>query len=286
MAQYTVFLEVYTDIDALIKIKSRSNALVYLVNIDMISSGFDKAWQPQVGYNNGTAPAAADWWMEFEINFVKKGTVQPVNVEEFDASAIDIDGNADLIHEYVSFYGLNSYLLESNSILALSNIINGTLQTIGKRFDGPTANFTNIDTGSTSVMVTSNYKNTNTFTVRAGGVSTGASGASERMYSFYFKDFNYNVPQQIILPVKLKSFNAVLSSSQVILNWVSALEVNFSHYVVERSYDGKEFDDVTMVFSKEQQTADISYSYSEVLRPNVSGIIYYRLKNGRCRWRI
>src|SRR5690348_9282034 len=49
------FPQVTSDMDALVKIKARSNSLVYLANIDMSTSGFDKAWQPVVGYNNGTA---------------------------------------------------------------------------------------------------------------------------------------------------------------------------------------------------------------------------------------
>src|SRR5690606_27751236 len=107
-------------IDALFRIKGRSNDLVYLVTPDMKTSGFDKALQPQIGYNGGTAPGPADWWMEFEITFVKEGTNINATVEEFNLSGIDIDGNGHLIREYVSFYGLTSYTLEENSILVVS----------------------------------------------------------------------------------------------------------------------------------------------------------------------
>lgn len=274
------FSSVLPNVDALVKIQGRSSGLVSLVTIDMVSSGFDKAWQPQVSYNNGTAPSAADWWMDFEISFVTSNTTTPVTVSDFDLSAIDIDGNGQRIHEYVSFYGLNSYTLETNTVLAVSDItgnINGNAVN-GKRFDGPTANFANIDTNGTAVMVTTQFVNSNVFVVRAGGVSSGNSGASDRMYSFYFKDFTYTQPQQAILPVELKSFNATLNSGRASLNWVSAQEIALSHYTVERSYDGKTFLDAGMIFANGNSSTDIGYSYSEGLEGVGAAMVYYRLK--------
>jgi hypothetical protein len=172
----------------------------------MTSSGFDKAFQPQVGYNNGSAPGSADWWMDFELTLVKRATSTPVTFDNFDLTAIDIDGNGHLIREYVGFYGLNSYTVEANSILVPSDImglVGGLTRVVGKRFDGPTSNFLNIDTSGTSVMVTTRYVNTQTFTVRVGGVASGASGASDRMYSLYFQDFTYTAPHNVTLPVNL-----------------------------------------------------------------------------------
>lgn len=285
------FSKVYQDIDALMIIKGRSDALVYVVTVDMNSTGFDKAWQPQIGYNNGTTPGPKEWWMEFEIQFVKRGTNTPVTVTDFDISGIDIDGNGHLIREYVSFYGLEKYVLEKNSLLVPSDIkesVDGKMKVVGKRFDGPTLNFTNIDTSGTSVMVTNSYLNTNKFRVRVGGVSTGISSASERMYSIYFQDFNYVNPVNTTLPLKLDQFNATLASSKTVLNWVSSMEDKLSHYVVERSKDGKEFDDVTMIFANGSMTTSASYSYSDNIGSNASGLLYYRLKmvdeNGEYRY--
>lgn len=274
------FPQVTDDMDALVTIKSRSNSLVYLVNIDMTSSGFDKAWQPQVGYNGGTAPSAADWWMDFEMKFVKKGTNIVASIDEFDLSAIDIDGNGDKISEYVGFYGLTSFTIEQNSLLTITNLtqlINNILGVVGKRFDGPTTNFNNIDTSGTSVMTTAKYLNTEVYTVRVGGVATAKNGASERMYSFYFQDFKYTQPQQVTLPVTLKSFDAKLVSGKASLKWVSSSEVNFSYYSVQRSFDGKDFSDVTMILSDGKKVNDASYTYSENIG-KASGLIYYRLK--------
>jgi hypothetical protein len=115
------------------------------------------------------------------------------------------------------------------------------------------------------------------YTVRVGGVARAKNGASERMYSFYFQDFKYNQPQQVTLPVTLKSFDAKLVSGKASLKWVSSSEVNFSYYSVQRSFDGKDFSDVTMILSDGKKVNDASYTYSESIG-KASGLIYYRLK--------
>jgi len=67
------FSNVATGLDALVKINGRSSSLVTLVNIDLSNTGFDKAFQPQVTYNNGNTPDGnTDYWMEFGISFVQK----------------------------------------------------------------------------------------------------------------------------------------------------------------------------------------------------------------------
>lgn len=213
------FQNVTTGIDALVTINGRSDSLVNILNIDMNTSGFDAAFQPQVGYNNGTAPGPADWWMEFTIRFVEGGTNTPATMLEFNVSGVDIDGNGQYINEYLSFYRMESYSFEANSGLSLSTItetVGDSTYNIGKRFDGPTANFANIDTGATTVMVSNHYVNTSSFVLRTGGRSTNVSGASDRMYSLYFREFNYDAPHQVTLALKEKTRqNRVLPSTAI-----------------------------------------------------------------------
>jgi hypothetical protein len=202
-AQYR-FSGVTTNVDAIVTIIGRSDALVNLLNPDMNTSGFDGAFQPQVGYNNGTTPGAADWWMEFNIQFVAQATLNPVVLGDFNVSGVDIDGNGQYINEYLAFFDMQDYSLESGSGLTITSLnenINGSMLA-GKRFDGPVANYTNIDTSATMVMVTNHYVNKSSFTVRTGGRSTDVSGASDRMYSFYFQNFIYTSPSNGILSLR------------------------------------------------------------------------------------
>ncbi len=277
------FSSVTSGVDALVKINGRSNNLVSLVAIDLSSSGFDKAFQPQVTYNNNTTPnGVSDWWMEFQISFVKTNTSTPVTVNAFKATAVDIDGNGDKINEWVGFYGFDTYATEANTTLIGTNILEtvaNLLSVTGRRFDGPVTNYTNIDTGATRVMVTTAYSNTNSFRVRTGGHSTGASGAADRMNSIYFKNFNFVTPTEVRLPVTLKSFTASLDALKPALNWVSSMEENLNYYSLERSTNGVDFNQVSITFAKGNSVGDVAYKYTDNAVPSDSkGVLYYRLK--------
>jgi hypothetical protein len=68
-----------------------------------------------------------------------------------------------------------------------------------------------------------------------------------------------------------------LDNGKASLKWVSATELNFSHYSVQRSFDGKDFTDVSMVLSSGKDLNNVSYAYTENVS-NVNGLVYYRLK--------
>lgn len=278
------FPDVTTNIDALVTISDRSSSLVTVSNIDMTSTGHANAFQPQISYNNGNAAANTNWWMDFDFVFVNKGTTVPVSVNSFNLTAIDVDGDGSRLHEYVAFLSPNSYLLESNTLLSVQDVLLNILNilTAGKQFDGPVTNFANIDVTATQVMTTVNYINKSSFRLRAGGGTIGGSSSvADRMYSFWFKGFDYNVPVQVTLPIKLSAFNAVLgnNSKRVDLSWTTAYEKNVSHFIVERSTDGINYSDVGMVFAYGTTTDSKSYSMFDNITNVTSTVIYYRLRS-------
>jgi Secretion system C-terminal sorting domain len=277
------FPSVMTGIDALVKINGRSATMVQLVTIDLTTTGFDKAFQPQVTYgSNNTSPAGnSDWWMEFQISFVQANTNTAVSVSAFNVTGLDIDGNNDKISEYQSYYGLQSYTLENNTLLTVSTLqqtINGVLTNIGKRFDGPVATCAGVDTIATANMTTNSYVNTNSFRLRTGAKSTGVSGAADRMYSLWFKSFIYSQGIVSFLPVTLINWNAALSNNNVALKWTTTTEKNASHFIIERSFDGVEYSDIAMLFAVGNSDISNDYAYTDKLATGNSGIIYYRLK--------
>lgn len=277
------FPSVTTNIDALVTIVGRSSSLVRLESIDLTNTGFDKSFQPQVSFNGGTTPSGInDWWMEFSISFVNSSTGQPVNVNSFSTTALDIDGNGDKINEWVSFYGHTNYTVETDCMLQYGSVwemVNGINTAVGTKFNGPVRNFTDIDTSATSVMTTANFGNINGMRMRAGGRSTGVSGASERMYSFWFKSFSYQDPVSIRLPVVLASFTAKLENKKPVISWVSSKEENLNVFVLERSADGQNFKDAAMIFPNEKTSADSKYSYTDnAVSTSAKGILYYRLR--------
>ncbi len=278
------FPGVTNNVDALVKIIGRSSSKVKLVDIDLTSSGFDNAFQPQVTFNNGTTPGGkSDWYMEFDISFVKSATSMPVNVTKMDVTALDVDGNGDGLREYVTFYGLKSYTLEARTQITVTSVLDNLLGIVGsvagKKFLAPTTNYPDIDPTATRVMVTNKYENVKSFRVRTGGVSDGENGAADRMYSLWFKSFTYQAPVDGSLPVKLTSFNATRKAdSKVGLSWTTAQEENVSHFVIERSVDGSNYTEVGMVFAFGNSNTTREYNFTDDLKNNSNGIIYYRLR--------
>ncbi|MFT3936802.1 MAG: T9SS type A sorting domain-containing protein [Chitinophagaceae bacterium] len=277
------FPSVKAGTDALVKINGRSSSMVKLVTIDLTTTGFEKSFQPQVTYgSNNTSPAGnTDWWMEFQISFVQTATNTATNVTKFDVTGLDIDGNGDKISEYQSYYGLQTYTLESNTALAASNIketVAGLLTTVGKRFDGPVKNYADVDTNATAAMATSTFLNTNSFRLRTGAKSTGVSGAADRMYSLWFKTFTYDAAVTTTLPVTIINWSAVFASNNIALKWTTTSEKNASHFIIERSFDGVDYSDVAMIFANGNSSIAINYAYNDKLPSGNNGVLYYRLK--------
>lgn len=78
------------------------------------------------------------------------------------------------------------------------------------------------------------------------------------------------------LPIELLSFAARAVEKQVVLNWQTLTEINNDFMAVERSVDGKDFQEIGQV--KGAGTSFIPQSY-ELVDPNpYQGINYYRLR--------
>jgi photosystem II stability/assembly factor-like uncharacterized protein/regulation of enolase protein 1 (concanavalin A-like superfamily) len=74
------------------------------------------------------------------------------------------------------------------------------------------------------------------------------------------------------LPVKLISFTGKKQQDVALLQWTVSQETNFSHYVIERSADGLNFDAVGTV----RAINNTAYSFTD--RQPINNLNYYRLK--------
>lgn len=274
------FANVTSQMDAIMTITGRSSSQVVINNLDLTGNGFNKAFQPQIRYNNGNISSAGSWWIEFQFQFVNKGTKLPAQMSEFHVTGLDIDGNGSRLREWDAFYGGASYTLENNSQLTVANMM-GTLNlpTLnGKQFTGSLSDRNNIDTSATEVMTTVKYTNTNTMVIRLGVTTTGSTSNANRMYSVWFKNFAYIAPIST-LPVKLTSFNAALAKDKVNLKWETASEINVSHFQLERSTDGVNFTQAAMVFSYGAADTKASYNYADNVASFQVPVVYYRLRS-------
>jgi hypothetical protein len=128
-------------------------------------------------------------------------------------------------------------------------------------------------------MVSNHYQNTNNFVVRIGARSGNtASNSADRMNSLWFKDFQFNLPVVSPLPLSLLNFTARLSNNKVALNWSTQMEVNSSHFTIQRSTDGKSFDDDGIIFTDGDSRPKKEYNFSDNVQGLNSREIYYRLK--------
>lgn len=112
-----------TGIDAIVEIKRRSASNVVINNIDLTSFGWDKAFQPELGIPGTVAPNQ-NWWVEFEVTFVKAGTDKKQKVEEFDVTSLDVDGDNVSIQEYVTMEKPTSIAYSTISSLVNNSVDN------------------------------------------------------------------------------------------------------------------------------------------------------------------
>jgi trimeric autotransporter adhesin len=91
--------------------------------------------------------------------------------------------------------------------------------------------------------------------------------------TFYFATSNMS------LPVTLLSFTGSLQNNATLLNWETANEINTSHFVVERSTDNANFDEIGTVAANGTTSSNTNYTYTDNdVATLPSNVIYYRLR--------
>jgi N-acetylneuraminic acid mutarotase len=80
-----------------------------------------------------------------------------------------------------------------------------------------------------------------------------------------------------VLPVQLLQFNGVLRNDIVTLQWKSSQEINFSYYIVERSYDGVHFTAISQVSGKGNAINEYSHTDNDISATKTEKV-YYRLQ--------
>lgn len=290
------FSNITNGTDGLLKIKRRSDAAVVLEDIDVTGTGWDKALQPRLGVS-GYVLADQTWWMQFELTFVQHNTTKKIKLNHFVATPIDVDGDNVAIREFLQMDQMKAIAYSAHTVLkngpslpeqlfsAMNNDSNSEgcsadLSKTDSRIVGPVTSFADIDTAATAVMATYTYENKDAITFFIGATSTGAvtnpGMVGLRLNSIWFKSFNLT-PQET-LPVALETFAVAHSSKAITLKWKTAGEQNVSHFVVERSVNGRTYSGIALIPAM-GSVAGRTYSYKEkevVTMP--AGIVYYRLR--------
>ena len=111
-----------------------------------------------------------------------------------------------------------------------------------------------------------------TFSLAHGANGYMLQGDINSFSSFYFASSN------ITLPLHLLTFKGSLQNSTTLLEWQTTNELGTSHFIVERSADGRNFQQIGTVTATGNTTIN-KYSFTDydVTRQS-SSVIYYRLK--------
>jgi hypothetical protein len=260
------FSNVTANVDALVRIDSMVNG-ASVVEIDQKGYGFDNALQPRIqSGGNGTS------YVVFSVKFVAANTSNPVTLSSVTPTNLDLDGN-DNLKEFCEFNlngGSATYMSNTPEINVTGN--NGKF--LAKNIAGNEYN--GIDTTASAVMFYVKRSNVSEFSFRLGAIVSNNSHAA-RQYSVYMKEFS--IANAVVLPLTLVDFNAVVKNEKVQLNWATTNHKDFSHFILQRSTDGRNFTDVMTLMSDEgDNNAMRLYNYKDDVKAVTAKVVYYRLQ--------
>jgi hypothetical protein len=207
--------------------------------------------------------------VEFKIEFFNPGG-NPKNLASVAATAMDIDGTMNHIHEMDAINMGGGTLSYFTGTLEINVVQNGT-EFFATNIAGN--EYPAVDTSAKKVMFTVTNANINSFTYKAGGNNMSAAGIN-RQKGIYFKGFDYAA-----LPVKYSSFSAAAFDNAVTLKWVSEQEINNRHFEVERSLDGTNFKMIGIALDGFATGSQKNYQFKDNgVELQTKKTAYYRLR--------
>jgi hypothetical protein len=263
------FSGVSSGVDALVKIVGATGG----ASVDIFD---DNAISKPEGFSPKIAvPANSTGLVEFSFTFVTAGSSVVMVQDTLYATAIDIDGNNTLkeIDVIDMGGGLSSYQFGTPEIIVTKSGTAFTGKNVaGNEYDG-------IDTSAKQVMFTVINNLVGGFTYKCGAQNSGNSSIS-RQKSIYFRNFTYPPVVSAPLAVKYRSFDAVENNHTVLLKWVTEMEMNHSHFEVERSDNNTQFKTIGVVLDGFSATGTgKSYQFKDLdAELKDKKTVYYRLK--------
>jgi type IX secretion system substrate protein len=204
------------------------------------------------------------------------------------SSAIHLDGESSMVADGSAATDID---LMSGSEIEIGNG-STTNNTASLLISGPTLNIY----GSSAVVVAGNtnsyqnWANYNTASTPTGtptsystnnnNLNCGGHGQSSCSNPYVYGPATLasgGTTGYATLPLVLVGFTATLNNNKtVILDWNTQMEVNTSHFDIERSADGSNWNTIGAVAAAGSTSTETNYSFSD--ENPLSGINYYRLK--------
>jgi hypothetical protein len=114
--------------------------------------------------------------------------------------------------------------------------------------------------------------------IENGGTAVGNAATTGTITSNVISTFNMFTfgSRSYVLPLSLTSFIANKKDNNILVEWTTEKEINLSHFVIERSDDGKSFYSIGRVNGR---NSGVSESYQQTDNKPVQNIAYYRLRS-------
>ncbi len=202
---------------------------------------------------------------------------------------LGISAPASSTAEFQAEYNASSYSITTGMIAPLDHVSKGEHWILGRNVSADNVAVTLFWEDGTrsgindlSDIVVAHYNGTNWINETQNGGTTGSASAgtvtSQLVTSFSPFTFGSKTSGSSVnpLPVELIDFSAQADNNFVNLFWTTASENNSDQFIVQRSLDGNDFEDVKRLKAAGNSHQVINYSTSD---PDpYSGISYYRLK--------
>ncbi len=82
----------------------------------------------------------------------------------------------------------------------------------------------------------------------------------------------------LVLPLQLLSFNGNRATDAINLNWTTANEKNVNTFTVQRSFNGKDFEEIGVVAAANGSQNNYQFGDKDLVAVNNAGYVYYKLK--------
>lgn len=175
-----------------------------------------------------------------------------------------------------NYSGIGSPLLSNDEpcLVMLEDGIGGITMSVVN----PDLNFASNGGVSQAITITLVIEGDRTLTNFSGGTVTAASDGTNTTLTIDAKDgLPVDIVLSTVLPVELISFTGNCLDNTVLLEWATASEQNHQAFVVERSYDGFDWETVTTIPSTGNSLTVKQYQFMDT--PFMDNNIYYRLKD-------
>jgi hypothetical protein len=156
-----------------------------------------------------------------------------------------------------------------NVTYSVSNVAGSTWYAVQDNTGNSYATSVYTSTGSNISLSTVNFSNAGTYNLLISADKLTGCQATTASASV--------VVNPIVTPVRFINVAAKQVSRGNMINWTVAEEANVSHYDVERSFDGRNFNAMGRVDYKQPSNSVNQYSFTDVTTNN-TGKVFYRIK--------